>query len=87
MFNYYAGAELYSGHPRGARSHKTLGYRRFPRAAEASQFAIEVLPPDMLHGAMLEVEEQRFAVGEIRRLYADGLYPLQRRQAVAEVTA
>ena len=40
-----------------------MGYRRFAKAAEAIRFAIEELPPDLLIGAHLEVEEQRFRLG------------------------
>lgn len=82
MFDYSAGAELYSGHTR-FRHQRKIGYHRFPRAAEAIQFAIEILPSDKLHSAMLEVNERRFGASEIRRLYDDGLYPLMRRK-VAE---
>ena len=87
MFDYDAGAELYSGHAGGFRNHKTLGYLRFPRAAEAIQFAIEVLSPDMQLRVLLEVDEDRFDASEIRRLYDDGLYPLQRRPVAADETS
>ena len=78
MFDYGASAELYSGHT-GMKHRKKIGYQRFPRAADAIQFAIETLTPAMLHGAMLEVNEQRFSAADIRRLYDDGSYPLLRR--------
>ncbi len=54
MFDYRAGAELYSGHA-GMKARKKIGYQRFPQAADAIRFAIETLPPALLHGAMLEV--------------------------------
>jgi hypothetical protein len=78
MFNYSARAELYSGHT-GPRNRKKIGYQRFPCAAEAIQFAIETLPAGLLNGAMLEVDEERFSANDIRRLYDDRGYPLQRR--------
>ena len=87
MFDYHAGAELYSGHARGFGNHKTLTYRRFSRAAEAIQFAIEVLSPDMQLRTLLEVDGARFDVSEIRRLYDDGDYPLQRRAVAADATS
>jgi hypothetical protein len=86
MFDYGAGAELYSGHSR-SRNQRKIGYRRFSRAADAIQFAIETLPADKLHGAMLEVNEQRFGAADIRRLYDDGLYPLVRRAVAADVVS
>jgi hypothetical protein len=82
MFDYCAGAELYSGHT-GMKHRKKIGYQRFPRAADAIQFAIETLPPALLNGALLEVNEERFTANEIRRLYDDGGYPLQRRDVAA----
>ena len=84
MFDYRAGAELYSGHA-GMKARKKIGYRRFPQAAEAIRFAIETLSPELLHGAMLEVNEERFNASEIRRLYDDGDYPLPRSAVVSVV--
>jgi hypothetical protein len=60
-----------------------MGYRRFAKAAEAIRFAIEELSPELLIGAHLEVEEQRFDSDGIRRLYEDSGYPLARRAARA----
>jgi len=77
MFDYGAGAELYSGHA-GMRHRKKIGYQRFSQAAEAIRFAIETLPPAMLTGAMLEVNEERFGAGDILRLYESNAYPLPR---------
>jgi hypothetical protein len=83
MFDYEAGAELFSR--RTGKHQKRLGYQRFPQAAEAIRFAIEMLPPEVLHGAQLEVNEVRFGAAEIRRLYEDALYPLERRSVSADV--
>src|SRR5450631_3293954 len=58
-FDYGAEAEMFSPMNRKARR-QPLGYRRFARAAEAIRFAIEELPPDLLRGAYLEVNEVRF---------------------------
>jgi len=77
MFDYSAEAELFP-----ARGRKTgrqgIGYRRFARAADAIRFAIEELPPELLVGAYLEVDEARFDSRGIRHLYESIEYPLAR---------
>jgi hypothetical protein len=57
-------------------------YRRFDRAADALRFAIEELPPRLLLGAYLEVEEERFDSNEMRRLYDSAKFPLAGRPVV-----
>ena len=49
--------------------------------ADALRFAIEDLPPELLLGSYLEVEDQRFDSHGMRRLYESPDYPLARRGA------
>jgi hypothetical protein len=78
QFNYNAAAELFPTRRRIPRR-QPLGYRRFSRAAHAIRFAIEDLPPELLVGAFLEVDERRYSSDDIRRLYESPDYPLNRR--------
>ena len=77
--NYDAEAELFP--PRGRKfGTSPMGYKRFDSAAEAIRFAIEELPAELLRGAYLEVEEDRFDGSAIRRFYESEAYPLQRHR-------
>jgi hypothetical protein len=77
LFDYSAEAELFPA--RGRKSgRQPIGYRRFVRAADAIRFAIEELPPELLVGSYLEVDEARFDSREIRCLYESLEYPLVR---------
>lgn len=58
---------------------KALVLRRFAKAAEAIRFAVEDLPPKLLGGCSLEVEESYYFGQEIRPLYDDHAFPLRRR--------
>jgi hypothetical protein len=73
---YAEPAELYLG--RDPKRSRGLGFKRFPNAAEAIQFAMEDITPGNLRGATLEVGESRFSGLEIAALYADKNYPLAR---------
>jgi len=81
-FSYQTSAELF---PAAIRKKKRSGfaYRRFDTAAEAVRFAIEDMPADLLNGAYLQVEEDRFDHSGIRSLYDSADFPLQRRPPVA----
>ncbi len=76
-FDYATPAELF---PRSNRMSKQrgVGYKRFDTAADAIHYAIEVMPPEMLAGAFLEVDEERFDQAGMRSLYASAAYPLKR---------
>jgi len=77
-FDYNAPAELYPSRIKKGRGRVT--YKRFNTAAEALQFAIEQIPPAVLLGAYLEVDEARFGVQEMRVLYDSVGYPLKRAE-------
>jgi hypothetical protein len=77
-FDYDASAELFGMRKRTPRR-QPLGYKRFTCAAQAIRFAMEEIPADLLGGAYLEVDEQRFNSDAIRRLYESAKYPLARR--------
>jgi hypothetical protein len=79
-FDYGTAAEFFPTRRwRSARS--AFGYKRFPRAADAIRYVIEELPPDLLVGAFLEVDEERFDGKGIRELYDSPDYPLRRAAA------
>jgi len=76
-FDYCTEAELFSTGYRNSRR-QPLAYKRFARAADAIRFAIEELPPQLLVGTYLEVNESRYQSTEIRGLYESANYPLAR---------
>jgi len=77
-FDYNAPADLFPS--RSKKGNRPFGYRRFETAAEAIRYAIEVMPPDFLPGAVLEVEEKRVDGARIRELYEGDAYPLPRKR-------
>lgn len=77
-FDYGMEAGLFSA--KGSRfRNKSLGYRRFDRAADAILFAVEQLPSDELRGCSLEVAEETYVGQAIRGLYESVDFPLPRR--------
>jgi hypothetical protein len=76
-FNFAAQAELFPTRSRLSKR-QPVSYKRFDTAAEAIRYAIEDLPPDLLVGAYLEVDEERFDAQGIRALYEQPAYPLPR---------
>ncbi len=79
-FDYSGEAELFPP-PRRKYPHQRFGYKRFALAADAVRFAIEELPPELLIGAILEVDGERYGGDQIRRLYDGDDFPLARRPA------
>jgi hypothetical protein len=79
-FDYACAAELFPTRSRKPRR-TAHSYRRFSRAADAIRYAIEELPRDLLLGACLQVEEERFGSAGIRKLYDSERYPLKRPAA------
>jgi hypothetical protein len=77
VFDYNSEAELFTNATSTTRR-RSLGYRRFARAADAVRFAIEEMPARSLAGTLLEVDERRFDAHGIRDLYDSADYPLAR---------
>jgi hypothetical protein len=79
-FDYNAEAELFPSRY-GKSRRQPIAYKRFGHAADAIRFAIEELGAEFLLGAYLEVDEERYNGGQIRRLYESDEYPFLRGPA------
>ena len=79
MINYHASADLFTKRSGMNVRQKTV-YRRFSSAADAINFAVEHLSPDLLETALLEVDEERFTANQIRGFYEDTAFPLRRNR-------
>jgi len=77
-FDFTEPAEIYVGGGRMSKRFPML-YRRFATGAEAIRYAIEEQSAEKLAATVLEVDEARFAAGEICSLYECEAYPLPRR--------
>ena len=75
-FDYTAPAELFPSRNRKVR--QPVKYRRFAKAAEAIQFAMEELPEPLLLGAVIVVDDARLGHKDIRDLYESAEYPLKK---------
>jgi hypothetical protein len=76
-FDFSVEAELFPA--RSARLRRSaVRYKRFPHAADAIRFAVEELPPELLLGAFLEIDGERYGGEDIRRLYDSNDFPLSR---------
>jgi len=73
-FDYAAPAQLFAAHGRAG-----LRYRRFSKAAEAIQYAVEKLPGEALRATSIEVHDERYDAKQIRTLYESDEYPLARK--------
>lgn len=77
-FNFDLPADVFvAGRRLGRQS--PVSYRRFATGAEAVRYAIELLSPDKLPGAVVEADGGRFTSQAIRQLYEHPDYPLERR--------
>jgi hypothetical protein len=80
IFDFSIEAELFPARSGSARHKRSaVRYKRFPNAADAILFAVEELPPELLHGAFLEIDGERYGSEDIRRLYDSSDFPLSRR--------
>jgi hypothetical protein len=75
--DYDAPAELFSTGGKGA-GRGPMQYRRFATGAQAIRYAIEELPPALLAGSIIQVDEDRFDARQICELYDCPAYPLRR---------
>lgn len=76
--DYRMEAGLFYAKSASARQ-KSLGFRRFPQAAEAIRYAVEDLAPKLFSSCSLEVNGEHYLGREIRPLYDSNDFPLPRR--------
>jgi hypothetical protein len=74
--DFTAPAELFPS--RNRSTGQRARYRRFARAAEAIQFAMEELPEPALLGAVIVLDDKRLSHNQIRELYQSEDYPLKK---------
>jgi len=84
-FDYGAPAELFLSNSFSRNA--CLQYRRFASAAQAIQFVVESSGTGVQTGTVLEVDEERFDMKEIHRLYAAPGYPFERKAVDAPLAA
>jgi hypothetical protein len=75
-FDFSAPAELFPS--RNRKVSQRVRYRRFDKASEAIQFAMEELPGPLLLGATIVMDDVRLSHNEIRELYESEDYPLKK---------
>ena len=75
-FDFTAPAELFPS--RNRKTGQRVRYRRFAKAAEAIQFAMEELPEPALLGAVIVLDDERLSHNQIRELYESADYPLKK---------
>jgi hypothetical protein len=75
-FDFTAPAELFPS--RNRKTGQRGRYRRFAKAADAIQFAMEELPEPALLGAVIVLDDARLSHNEIRELYESEDYPLRK---------
>jgi hypothetical protein len=71
-FDYTAPAELFVGKGRGTARGRPMPYRRFSTSADAIKYAVAMLDPVAVAGAVLIVGKDRFEGVQIQELYNDG---------------
>lgn len=77
-FNLRSPADVFIGIGR-RKGRYPMVYRRFDTGAEAIRHVIEAVEPASLHGAVVETDEARLELAEIRAIYDDTDFPLARR--------
>jgi hypothetical protein len=74
--DFAAPAELFPS--RNRKTSQRARYRRFNKAAEAIQFAMEELPEPLLLGTVIVLDNARLSHNDIRALYESEEFPLKK---------